>query len=164
VEIDKTNPWGFFDGAAQNGLCGGGALLYLTDSHYFEISSCLGEGSNNFAEMMSIKMLLSFAYEKGCQNITVFGDSMNVVNWIRGIQQCRNIRLANLLSLVRMIIHGLDSFACRHVYRENNDRADKASKEGLALAVGIWHITEFRDGRVFVVYHGPYMDGGGDNI
>ena len=46
-ELDKTYPWGFFDGEAQNDICGGGAYLYLSDSHYFALTIGLGAGSNN---------------------------------------------------------------------------------------------------------------------
>ena len=60
-ELDKTHPWGFFDGAAQNELCGGGDFLYLSDSHFFVLTMGLGPGSNNFAEIMSLKLLLIFA-------------------------------------------------------------------------------------------------------
>ena len=40
----------------------------------------LGEGSNNYAEIFSLKLLLIFAAEKGCRSLNVFGDSMNVIN------------------------------------------------------------------------------------
>lgn len=86
IDIDMSKPWGFFDGAAQHNICGGGALLYLSETHFFELLCGLGEGSNNFAELMSLKILLIFAVEKGVDNILVLGDSMNVVNWIKGIQ------------------------------------------------------------------------------
>ena len=49
VELDRSSPWAYFDGAAQNNVCGGGAMLYLTDSHYFALSMGLGEGTNNFS-------------------------------------------------------------------------------------------------------------------
>ena len=91
VELDKTVPWGFFDGATQNNACGGGALLYLTETHFYELVAGLGEGSNNLVELMSLKLLLVFATEKGCRNLNFMGDSMNVINWINGTQQCRNI-------------------------------------------------------------------------
>ena len=29
VEIDRSNPWGFFDGEAQDNLCGGGDILLM---------------------------------------------------------------------------------------------------------------------------------------
>ena len=34
VEIDQTTPWGFFNGAAQNNLCKGGALLFFSYFHF----------------------------------------------------------------------------------------------------------------------------------
>ena len=37
VVIDKTAPWAYFDGAAQENHCGGGAYLYLREGHYFQI-------------------------------------------------------------------------------------------------------------------------------
>jgi hypothetical protein len=66
-EIDKSKPWGFFDGASQNSVCGGGAILYLSDSHFFKMTLGLGKGTNNYAKLMSLKLLLIFAIEKGCR-------------------------------------------------------------------------------------------------
>ena len=97
-------PWGFFDGASQNNLCGGGAILFFSEHHFFELMVGLGEGSKNSAELPSLKILLMFAAEKGCRNLNIFGDSMNVINWIKGIQHCQNIRLENILSSFRAII------------------------------------------------------------
>jgi len=158
VEIDRSVPWGYFDGAAQENRCGGGALLFLSDSHYFTLSCGMGEGSNNFAELMSLKLLLVFAVEKGCLNLNVFGDSMNVINWITKTQACRNMRLEMIISSIRMVLQGIDNFACRHVYRENNMEADRASKEGLHLAMGVWKITEFNNGNTQEYYHRPFID------
>ena len=103
-DLDKTHPWGFFDGAAQNELCGGGAILYLSDSHYFSLTMGLGAGSNNYAEIMSLKLLLIFSIEKGINKLTVLGDSLNVINWTMQIQDCRNVRLANILSSIQTVI------------------------------------------------------------
>ena len=75
---------GFFDGAAQNNICGGGVLLFIIESHVYELGAGLGEGSDNFVELMSLKLLLVFAAEKGCRNINILGDSMNVINWTKG--------------------------------------------------------------------------------
>ena len=71
--MDKSNPWGFFDGAAQNNVCGGGAFLYVSDTHFYEIVARLGEGSNNYTEIISLKLLLIFAAEKGCRIINFMG-------------------------------------------------------------------------------------------
>ena len=45
VDLDRTKPWDFFDGAAQNNLCGGGAVLHLAESHVFVLSMGLGGGN-----------------------------------------------------------------------------------------------------------------------
>ena len=104
VELDHSKPWAFFDGASQNNMSGGGAILHLSESHFFTLSMGLGEGTNNFAELMSLKLLLIFALEKGCTSLNCFGDSMNVINWIKQTQECRNLRLVNLLSSIRVIL------------------------------------------------------------
>ena len=137
VEIDRTSPWAFFDGAAQNNLCGGGAVLYLTESHFFILSMGLGGGTNNFAELMSLKLLMMFAIEKGCTELNMLGDSMNVINWTNQTQACRHLRLAHIILSIRLLLSRFTSYTCWHVYRENNKEADKASKEGLQLEEGI---------------------------
>ena len=126
-------------------MCGGGVVLHLSDSHSFIFSMGLGEGSNNYAELLSLKLLLIFALEKGCTSLICFGDYLNVINWIKQTQECRNLRLVNLLSSIRMILLHYDYFSCRHVYRENNKEADLASKEGLQKTFRTWHIKETLD-------------------
>jgi ribonuclease HI len=122
-EIDKTKPWGFFDGASQNNRCGGGGILYFSESHYFTLTSGLGTGTNNYAELMSLKLLIAFALEKNCKMLIVFGDSKNVINWINGTQRCTNIRLANIVEDIKFLQTAFDSLTCRHVYRERNKEA-----------------------------------------
>ena len=67
IEIDRSMPWGFFDGEAQNNLCGGGAILFLSENHSFELMVGLGEGSNNYVELMSLKLLLILQQRKGVE-------------------------------------------------------------------------------------------------
>ena len=59
--IDTTKPWDYFDGAAQNSICGGGASLHLSENHFFHLKMGLGRGTNNYAELLSLKLLLLFA-------------------------------------------------------------------------------------------------------
>ena len=158
VDLDRSSPWAYFDGAAQNNACGGGAVLYLTESHFFVLSMGLGEGTNNYSELMSLKLLLLFSLEKGCNNLNFMGDSLNVINWINETQDCRQLRLAHILYAIRLLLQRFDYFSCRHVYRENNKEADKASKEGLWLAVGTWTVKEFIEGSTQDFYHRPFID------
>ena len=118
----------------------------------------LGNGSNNYVEILSLKLLLIFAIEKGCQTLNVFGDSMNVVNWTMGTQMCKNLRLSNILASISDIIGSFDSFSCRHVYREFNREANKASKEGLRLTLGQWKVSELVYGAAHEYYHRPFIE------
>ena len=86
------------------------------------------------------------------------GDSMNVINWINLTQECRDMRLAHVILSIRQLLQRLNTFTCRHVYRENNKEADKASKEGLRLAEGIWLVKEMVNGRQQAFYHRPFID------
>ena len=42
----------------------GGACLYLNQSHFFQISLGLGTGTNNYVELMTLKLLLYFSIER----------------------------------------------------------------------------------------------------
>ena len=156
--MDKSNPWGFFDGAAQNNVCGGGDFLYVSDTHFYEIVARLGEGSKNYAELMCLKLLLIFAAEKGCRIINFMGDSMNVINWIKGSQQCRILRLENILQSIKDILSTFTLFSCQHIYRENNVKADVALKAGLQLALGQWLIREHCGDIIQEFYHRPFIE------
>ena len=107
---------------------------------------------------MSLKFLLMFAIEKGCTELNFLGDSLNVINWINQTQDCRHLRLSHIIYSIRQLLQRLDSFTCRHVYRENKKEADKASKDGLRLAEGYWTVKETHNGRLQAFYHKPYME------
>ena len=115
-------------------------------------------GTNNFSELMSLKLLLIFSLEKGCNKLNLMGDSLNVINWINQNQDCRHLRLAHVIYSICQFLQRLDSFTCRHIYRENNKEADKASKEGLRLAEGNWSVKETLNGSMQAFYHRPFID------
>jgi hypothetical protein len=118
--VDHSQPWSYFDGASQkNGQnCGGGAVIYLTNTHYFNLSMGLGSGTNNYAGLMTLKLLLNFLGERGIETLQIFGDSMVVLNWIRKTQACHNIRLHPLLDEVFTILNSYRQFFACDIYRE----------------------------------------------
>lgn len=59
--IDKSRPWAFFDGAAQPHGCGGSFILYISDQHFYKVQLGLGEGTNNYAKLITLIRLLHFA-------------------------------------------------------------------------------------------------------
>jgi hypothetical protein len=72
---DISIPWAYFDGASLliNETVGGVACLYLSHSHYFFLKEGLGADTNNYSELLALKLLLLFAREKGCRALQVFG-------------------------------------------------------------------------------------------
>ena len=131
----------------------------MRDGHCFKITMGLGEGSNNFAELLSLKLLLIFAAKKWCRTLVCFGDSMNVINWVKKTQVCRNLRLENILISIVDLIDTFDSFSCSRVYKENNREADLASKEGLLMMERQWKIWEKLDDIEQTYYHCPFIEG-----
>ena len=96
----------------------------------------LGIGSNNYAELMDLNLLLCFAIEKNCKRIQIFGDSLVILNWINKNQRCRNLSLSTLFEESIRLLSNFDSITCKHVYRERNEEVDKLSKAGLNLEMG----------------------------
>ena len=118
----------------------------------------LGNCTNNFAELMALKLLLCYAIERGCKRLQIFGDSMIVINWINKVQNCRNITLAALYEEVHGLITTFDVITCRHVFRERNNEAGKLSKEGLNMEAGTWKFLEQRETEVYEFYHRPFIE------
>ena len=64
--IDKSLPWEYFNGLASGvpNICGGGGLLFISNDHFFTFKVGLGYGTNNFAELLGLKLLLTLALDK----------------------------------------------------------------------------------------------------
>ena len=76
-DIDKSYPWGYFDGSFADDpkICGAGGMIYFSDEHFFSFKDGLGIGSNNFAEICALNLLLTLAREKNIVKIQLFSDS-----------------------------------------------------------------------------------------
>ena len=73
--IDQPIPWAFVDGAFQGNpaVCRGEDILFSTSSHFFKFRPGLGPGTNNFAELISLKLLLLLAVEKAINSLYFAG-------------------------------------------------------------------------------------------
>ena len=134
-EIDQNRPWGYFYVSSQEHqlICGGGGCLFLYLTHSYHLSASLGRGSNNFAELMALKLLLLFVVEKDCHSLQVFGDSIFVIDWARGFIRCHVIRLLPILEEVALLQQRFDNISFTHVFKERNGVADRISKEASQL-------------------------------
>ena len=155
--VNINTPWDFFDGASQNLTCGGGACLYLNLNHYFQISLGLGTGTNNYAKLMTLKLLLCFAIERNCRQLQVFGGSMVIINWLNKTLKCRIATLDALYEETTRSLSFFESISFKHVYRERNADGDKLSKAGLTLQWGEWKIVEIKDSEALDYPHRPFI-------
>lgn len=74
--IDQNQPWAFFDGAAQPQGCGGGFLLYKNPQHIYKAKLGLGAGSNNFAELITLRHLFHFALNCDCSHLNIYMETL----------------------------------------------------------------------------------------
>ena len=118
----------------------------------------LGPGSNKYAELQCLRILLIFVGEKHCNSIQIFGDSLLVINWFNDNAFCHTHTLSTLLREVHHLKLLFDSISVAHIYRSQNKVADKLSKEASELIWGTWHITEQIGEQVYRFFHRPFMD------
>lgn len=64
---------------------GTGGVLYISNSQSLRFKAGTGQGSNNFSELMALKLLLTLALECGLSHLQVFGDSLLVIKWLRNM-------------------------------------------------------------------------------
>jgi len=116
----------------------------------------LGTGSNNYAELSALKLLLCWLIHRNIFTVQIFGDSLNVVNWVNGKHRCQNYLLKPLLEEIQNLKLIFNMFTIDHIYRDRNEAADRLSKEGLQQAVGAWRITEQIQDQIRVSDLPPY--------
>jgi ribonuclease HI len=108
----------------------------MLDQVFYKINMGLGRGSNNYAELMSLKLLLLFAKEKNGNTINIFSDSQIVVNWVRKTKIYQNPLFLPIFEEIQRIAPSFDNLDIQHVYRERNMVANQLSKAGLQLDFG----------------------------
>ena len=130
-------------------MCGAGGLIYITDQHFFSYKAGLGSGSNNFTELLGLKLLLSLSLDKNLKKLQIFGDSQLVINWATGKYCIQNVQLAQILMEIHRLVDMFDSVSFMHIYRERNSYADILAKEGANVLSGSWQISEHKEAERF---------------
>lgn len=131
-------------------------VIHVNANHILKASVGLGTGTNNFAEMSALRLLLCWLIQRNILTIQIFGDSLNVINWVNGKSSCKNQILKPLLEDLQVLKTSFNSFSLCHIYRDINDSADKLSKEGLQQNMGVWKIVEDRQGQIHTSDQPPH--------
>eukprot|EP00253_Pinus_taeda_P022219 PITA_22219 len=147
--INENSPWAFFDGASQQNRAGAGICLHLNREHSFKAAVGLGQGTNNYAELIALRLLMCWSLQMNILSIQIFGDSMNVIKWVNGKAICQNQILKSTLDDILSLKSHFNSISICHIYRDKNSSADELSKTSLQQVLGSWSIEELRQGQSF---------------
>jgi ribonuclease HI len=123
-----------FDGCSKGnpGLSGAGAVIYHLGkecwfSHFF-----VGEKfTNNHAEYAGLILGLQQAVELGIKELYVEGDSLLVINHMKGIYKCKSDNLIELYKKAKELESHFNKIEYKHVLRHHNKRADGLSNNAI---------------------------------
>jgi ribonuclease HI len=125
----------YIDGASfgNPGRVGIGYLIYRNDNLVKKESIYLGVQTNNFAEYMALIFSLTDVLTMKETECQVFTDSKLLCEQINGRYKVKNNNIYPLFVLAKKIISQFKNFTITHVYRENNQEADKLSKKAVGF-------------------------------
>lgn len=119
-----------FDGCSKGnpGLAGAGAVIYRHDKEYWNNYFFVGEKfTNNHAEYSGLILGLQQAKEFGIKHLKVEGDSLLVINQMKGLYQCKSENLIELFNKAKELEDSFEKIEYFHVLRNKNKRADELS-------------------------------------
>jgi len=119
-----------FDGCSKGnpGLSGAGAVIYCLDDEIWADSLFVGTNcTNNYAEYSGLIFGLNKAIEMKIKKLLVIGDSLLVINHMKGIYRCNSINLMPLFNKAKDLEKQFDSISYEHILRNKNKRADALS-------------------------------------
>ena len=123
----------FCDGASRSnpGEAAIGVSIQENDDEIHTISEPIGIASNNVAEYKSLIFALEYSLEKNYLNLEIFLDSKLVVEQINGNFKVKSDNLKKLNSDSLNLLKKFDSISIKHIYREQNKRADQLANMAL---------------------------------
>lgn len=123
----------FCDGASRSnpGEASIGVSIQENDNEIHTISEAIGIASNNVAEYKSLIFALQYSLENNYLNLEIFLDSKLVVEQINGNFKVKSDNLKKLNSDALNLLKKFDSISIKHIYREQNKRADQLANMAL---------------------------------
>ena len=124
----------YFDGGARGnpGPAGYGVFIVDDDGKAIaELSGALGNATNNVAEYNGLIAALEWAVERGLTELRVRGDSLLLIEQMRGNYKVKNEGLKPLHMKARMLVMQIGNVSFEHVRREKNQDADRLSNAGM---------------------------------
>jgi ribonuclease HI len=124
----------YIDGASSCNPGESGAGIVAYDEEGREIlreSVYLGQMTNNMAEYEALAHALKRATESQVQDVSIYTDSLLVVNQVLGTYRVHNSTLREYVDKIKKVIRDLSSFKVKHIPRDKNKLADRLAKEAI---------------------------------
>ncbi|MFM8533452.1 MAG: ribonuclease HI family protein [Acidimicrobiia bacterium] len=124
----------FFDGGARANPGPAGYGVYIIDdlgNVLAELSGSLGVTTNNVAEYTGLIAALQWAVDHDVKQIHIKGDSLLIIEQMRGNYKVKNEGLKPLHLQARMLVMQIGDVRFDHVCREFNKEADRLSNVGM---------------------------------
>jgi len=123
----------YIDGACSGnpGEAAIGVVIRQQENTIKEISSTIGEATNNIAEYSALVVALQEALILKADRIKIYTDSELVFKQVTGSYKVKNEKLRFLLDQALNLIKGFNGFAIQHIPREKNQVADKLATDAL---------------------------------
>jgi ribonuclease HI len=124
----------YVDGASRGnpGPAGAGAVLFDPKGEKrAQEGRYLGETTNNVAEYQAFLLGLELALKLGVKNLHVFGDSLLVVQQLKGVYQVKTPHLYPLWSQVKETLPKFNSYEISHIDRFLNQQADRLAGQAI---------------------------------
>ena len=99
-----------------------------------ERSETIGEATNNVAEYRALLLGIVLAKELGAEEVEFVGDSLLIVEQVKGNWKVKQEHLRPLHTKARDALRDLGKWSIRHVKRDENSRADELLNEALDAA------------------------------
>jgi ribonuclease HI len=99
-----------------------------------ERSETIGTATNNVAEYRALLLGIALAKELEADEVEFIGDSMLIVEQVRGKWKVKQEHLRPLYTKAKDALRELPSWSIRHVKRDENTRADELLNDALDAA------------------------------
>jgi ribonuclease HI len=124
----------YFDGGSRGNPGPAGYGAYIVDAEgtvVAELSGALGIATNNVAEYNGLLAALQWAADHDLTELTVKGDSLLLIEQMRGNYKVKNEGLRPLYHRAKMLVMQIGNVRFEHVRRDFNAEADRLSNVGM---------------------------------
>lgn len=73
ITIDKSLAWGIFYGAFQSHFNNDGGILFFSNAHFLNFKAGFNDGSNNYVESATLRLLMKCALDRNVSRIRSLG-------------------------------------------------------------------------------------------